>query len=480
MSEEITSCSISRITDIFSRGAGQGMCDKDIPSLVLTRRYIGNALPDTVFQVVSRVLCPGVTNFNPGPMFYFQNRTADFEFFGIGTAATFSAPSLDEWRIRHEGVIEALREHPSGRDICLVGGTSFDGMQPSGVWSEFGGAFFFIPKHYLMRRQGVVEEFSVVGGYGEEEQADIDDIFRSALNSSRGDCAGLAANIEGVTSSVVSNEENNQCRPFLWSESYPLYDTWRVGVGRALEAISADQLQKVVLARESVSSTVANSRLATSVLSFLGAANSTTRFYFSPRGGAVFFGSTPELLFSLRGTSFTSEALAGTLSAATDDSIFVGPKEMQEHRIVVAAIVEKLRSLAGRVEAAEEPRLLDLRDFYHLVTPITAELLGQISPIDLIALLHPTPAVCGTPTTVALDFIREHESFDRGWYAGTIGYVIGDSAEFAVNLRCGLIKDENLRVYVGAGIVEGSTAEREWEELNLKQRRIEASFRKAL
>ena len=103
-------------------------------------------------------------------------------------------------------------------------------------------------------------------------------------------------------------------------------------------------------------------------------------------------------------------------------------------------------------------------------TSIKASIKKEISIRDLLFALHPTPAVCGLPEHYALEKISLFERFDRGWYAGPVGWVSADSAEFAVGIRSALFHQDGVYVWAGAGIVEGSDALQEWQEIETKSR----------
>jgi len=111
---------------------------------------------------------------------------------------------------------------------------------------------------------------------------------------------------------------------------------------------------------------------------------------------------------------------------------------------------------------------LQLRHVQHLQSKMYGSLLPEISDSDLLPVFHPTPAVSGTPDSEARTLIRELEPFDRGWYAGPVGWISRSQAEFAVGIRSGLLCGRILRIYTGAGIVDGSVPDEEWREIEIK------------
>jgi menaquinone-specific isochorismate synthase len=148
--------------------------------------------------------------------------------------------------------------------------------------------------------------------------------------------------------------------------------------------------------------------------------------------------------------------------------LLTSEKDLREHRWVSDVVRSHLEPLCKRVDKPEKERLLKLAHVQHLFTPFHGQLKNGISDGDIVGCLHPTPAVGGHPKDKAYELIRELETFDRGWYAGPIGWINGTGAEFAVAIRSALLNAQQLILYAGSGIVQGSTAEKEWEETEIK------------
>jgi menaquinone-specific isochorismate synthase len=171
-----------------------------------------------------------------------------------------------------------------------------------------------------------------------------------------------------------------------------------------------------------------------------------------------------------------SEAVAGTrgrgetpdADAALREELLTSEKERREHAFVQRALEEALRTLCTTVDGADTPSDLALARGRHLHAPIRGTLRPETSTVDLLEALHPTPAVGGVPRGAALTAIREQEPFDRGWYAGPVGWMGPDAADFAVGIRSGLLHPDRLALFSGAGIVEGSRPDREWAEIEQK------------
>ncbi|MEZ9266541.1 isochorismate synthase MenF, partial [Vibrio splendidus] len=176
------------------------------------------------------------------------------------------------------------------------------------------------------------------------------------------------------------------------------------------------------------------------------------------------------------GTELDTEALAGTIGRgenATEDMELANwlsqdSKNLNENQYVVDDIIERLTPHSQTVHVEKDTRLVRLRKVQHLKRNIHAQLNNGVNGVQLLAALQPTAAVAGLPRKEAMDFILEHEPFARGWYAGSVGYISHQRAEFCVAIRSALVVNDQVQLFAGAGIVPGSVAEHEWQELNKK------------
>ena len=257
----------------------------------------------------------------------------------------------------------------------------------------------------------------------------------------------------------------------------PDRSAWNALVRTALRAIDdpADPLSKVVVARR----TEATAASPITPLALLAAMSRTDdrsfRFLVQTRPGTAFISVTPERLFSLTRRTVHTEAIAGTRprgATPQDDrrlqrELAASTKDLLEHRIVHDAIAAALIRLCTETTASEVT-VLRLPAVQHLMSRLSGELAGGLSAADLIDALHPTPAVGGEPTAAAGRFLAEHEPFDRGWYAAPVGWVGQGEATFAVAIRSALIDDGAVSFYTGNGVVEGSSPDAEWAELEAK------------
>ncbi|MGH3433333.1 MAG: isochorismate synthase [Thermocrispum sp.] len=253
-------------------------------------------------------------------------------------------------------------------------------------------------------------------------------------------------------------------------------------VAAAVKLLRAGELHKVVLARALDVQFPAPVDPAY-LLHNLVAENPGGFTFAAPLPGpraATLVGSTPELLVRRSGNRVYAHPHAGTAPRSADPmldaenaaGLVASQKERTEHALVVDAVVEALRPFCRRMTVPAEPSLTSTPAVWHLGTLISGELSAasaDASALRLAAALHPTPAVCGTPTDAARDLAAELEPFDRGYYAGAVGWVdaAGDG-EWAVSIRCAEVAGRDMRLYAGGGIVAASDPAAELAETSAK------------
>ncbi|MFB6345492.1 MAG: isochorismate synthase MenF, partial [bacterium] len=196
------------------------------------------------------------------------------------------------------------------------------------------------------------------------------------------------------------------------------------------------------------------------------------RFLLEPRERQNFVGASPELLVKKKDTNIETESLAGTIETGKSDrekqkladQLSSNPKDLEEHRIVVDSIVDDLHSLTTSLNVGERD-IRSLDSVQHLYTPIHATASSSQHILEYVKQLHPTPAVGGLPREEALQSIRDVEPFDRGWYAGPLGWFDGEgNGCFAVGIRSALVRQRKAQFFAGAGIVSDSVPREEWDE----------------
>ncbi|TYK44952.1 isochorismate synthase [Actinomadura decatromicini] len=259
-----------------------------------------------------------------------------------------------------------------------------------------------------------------------------------------------------------------------WSQGALPEHAWKDAVAAAVARIRDGRLGKVVLARD------VTARAAAPIDARVLLRRLADRFpacYAFSCAGLV--GATPELLIRRTGGDIESLVLAGTTARGAgpaDDRaraarLFASAKDREEHRYAADMVRDALAPLCAELTVPDEPELLTLPNLTHLASPVRGRLAADRSVLDVVAALHPTPAVAGTPTGTALDLIRELEGMDRGRYAGPVGWVDarGDG-EWGIALRCAEIDGTRARLFAGCGIVADSDPDAELAEARTKLR----------
>jgi isochorismate synthase len=268
--------------------------------------------------------------------------------------------------------------------------------------------------------------------------------------------------------------------PLATEAEQPDHDQWRRLVGLFSGAVGRGRIDKVVLARRVGLRSPVELDVPNALRRLAASAPESTTYAFR-RGGRTFLGATPERLVRTDGRTFRTVAVAGTIRRGADEGedarlgreLLASEKDREEHAIVVASIRDLLRPVAETVEVAPEPEVMTLRFVQHLVTGITGTLRDANGLLALGERLHPTPAVGGEPRDVALALVDEHEGFDRGWYAGPVGWLGADGdGELCVALRCGIVDHTRATLFAGCGIVADSDPDLEWEESRIKLRAV--------
>jgi isochorismate synthase len=253
---------------------------------------------------------------------------------------------------------------------------------------------------------------------------------------------------------------------------------WKRMVEEARAQIRQGEIEKVVLARELRLALPPGDALVPAVRRLRRRYDHCTVFAFS-RSASAFVGATPERLVQVDGATVRATCLAGSTArgageaedAALGEALLNDPKERREHELVVRALRDGLGPVCSQVEIAGTPGLLRMPNVQHLYTAITGTLREPAGVLSLAGRLHPTPAVGGVPRDAAVSLIRRYEKFDRGWYAGPVGWMDRQgNGEFVVALRSALLGASEARLYAGCGILSDSDPEREYQESNLKLR----------
>lgn len=262
---------------------------------------------------------------------------------------------------------------------------------------------------------------------------------------------------------------------YSWQDGTLTPFQWQEQVAYAIEVIKEGRIDKVVLARDITA--VADDAIDSRVILRNLAAEYPSTWVFSIAG---LVGATPELLLRLNKAMVTSRVLAGTISKTGDDekdlalsaSLARSSKDLEEHMYAVRSVTESLAPFCSSTNVPDSPYVLHLANVMHLATDVTGAVDNSPNHIDAFSILeklHPSAAVCGTPTSIASAVIADLEGMSRGRYAGPVGWIDahGDG-ELGIALRCGQIDENKIRLFAGCGIVAGSNPEKELVESQVK------------
>lgn len=258
-------------------------------------------------------------------------------------------------------------------------------------------------------------------------------------------------------------------------------DAFVAAVDAAIAEIASGGVRKVVLARDLVGRLPEGADLRR-VLTYL-ALGYPDSFTYAVNG---LVGSSPETLVRVDRGSVTARVLAGTIGRGADAdtdlaaavTLATSPKDLDEHHYAIADVLRSLSPHSSTLATSEQPFTLKLPNLWHLASDVEGTLSDGATSLDLVGALHPTAAVAGSPTDAALELIARLEPFDRGRYAGPVGWVDGNGdGEWAVALRCAHVSSTGrITAYAGAGIVRESQAAKELAETKMKFRPIVEAF----
>ncbi len=389
------------------------------------------------------------------PRFYWEQPAAGRFRVGVGAAARLTVEGASRFQRAGSGARDLFGaiawEGPGPRIAQLVGGFAFSPAPlANGLWRGFPSGELRLPE---------------------------------LVYSSDG---------AGCVRDVLAGSRWTALRPRPLALGHPVRGVVEIGNGgpepyvgrvqRILDEIREGSLQKVVLARE-VHVTAGSPIDPVAWLVALRERFPTCTLFAVGEGDAVFLGASPERLVRVEGDTVRTAALAGTAprgaSRAADqalgEALCDSSKNGAEHAIVVRYLADALADCCDEVAVAREPVLLRTRTVQHLCTELTARRRpgAPVSLLDLVGRLHPTPAVGGAPSEAALKWLADHESLERGWFAGPVGYVQSNGdGEFAVALRSALARGRTASAWAGAGIVARSQPIAEFTETELKLRTV--------
>jgi len=410
--------------------------------------------------------------FEPGELhFYVERPSADVALAGAEAVVATECAGAGRFAAAEEFVRETLaRTVAVGAVNVPFGGplffSTFGFADEAAAGAAFPAGRVFVPRWQVARSGDCsVAVANTLIRPGADIRADAERIWRAHMKFGAFDYA--APSFAGALEGTIAEER----------EVGP-DGGYEANVAAGVAAIRAGRYRKIVLAR-------ARDLRATTRFHPLRALNALRGrfpdcYAFSAGNGAgsSFIGASPERLVSAAGGTLRTEALAGAAprgrtaaeDAALARELLHSGKDVREQRLVLDSILRRLANV-GVTAAPGRARVRQLPNVQHLCTPVEAPLPAGAELLRIVGELHPTPAVGGTPREPAVAHLRELEPFDRGLYAGALGWVDhrGDG-EFLVGIRSALMCGDTARLYAGAGIVEGSDPAKEFSETELKLR----------
>ena len=345
----------------------------------------------------------------------------------------------------------------------LFGGLAFDiGTSRTEPWQEFGDGAFSLPR---------------IGYTTDGERAALSLAVRGEEILTTEQRLAWVAELDALRSLLAERRRTGEPRDGksrVLAVHRPSRQRWTDEIEAIRAGIARGAFQKIVAARSSRVE-LATALETPAVLRRLSQGlRASTRFAFC-REESTFLGVTPERLLTRRGRSITTEALAGSIASGKEgaERLLRSGKDQREHQLVVDDIVRRLQPLCDRLVVEPQPRIRELRDVLHLLTPISGHLAESRHVLELVEELHPTPAVGGVPTETAMRWISEHELASRGWYAAPVGWFDAEGdGDFAVALRSCVLRGREAFLFAGAGIVRDSDPELEYTETELKKQAL--------
>ena len=401
--------------------------------------------------------------------FFWENASKTMTLVGIGHALTLIDESGDDrfhtieskWKQYCDKIIKEDKD----MDPVLVGGFSFDVRQSStsSEWAQFPNAFFAVPTFQLKIENGktlvainlVTDETETAHRF-EELRLQRDQLIHKAQ---------IQESLSTVKPTVHSMKE-------LEKEHY------LQTVQSITKKIRTGEAEKVVIARK-LALQFEQPVSPSSVLQSVSTEQRDSYLFGIENKEQFFFGATPERLIEIKNGHVYSACVAGSSkrgSHAEEDrqlghALLADKKNREEHQYVVDMITGVFESLCASYTTATQPKLMKVRDIQHLHTPVEGKLGQEGSIFQFIKALHPTPALGGVPTPVAMELIRQEEKLDRGYYAAPVGWTdASGNGEFAVAIRSALLQQDQAWLYAGGGIVADSIPEQEYEETWVKFR----------
>lgn len=354
----------------------------------------------------------------------------------------------------------------------FVGGMKFAVEHSDGIWNEFSDTNWHIPEFLIYK--------NAKGAY-----LVYNSIFEGAVSVS-----SISKKLNNFLLLFFGNSKHLQTKPVRVNEvlgnGAKEKKKWSQKISQIKSFIETGAVQKVVLSRR-IDLVLSEAPTISFIISELQHQQDGCFVYLIKNKNEVFFGASPELLFSIKDKTLHSEAIAGTAPRSEkveeDDSfsfeLLNSAKDREEHLSVLSFLTDSLKAHTEDLDFDPSPVIKKFRNVQHLYSEITAKVNNSTSLFCLMEKVFPSPAVCGYPKESSLNIIKKIEEHNRGLYAGVIGWFnLQNSCEFAVGIRSAVVTEKKLSAFAGCGIMADSAPDAEYDETNLKFKTILSLFKK--
>jgi isochorismate synthase len=429
------------------------------------RHLVTVDLPD---PIIDRLVSGGLASLRARATVCWEKPSQQSSLIGLGIAARLVGDRGATLISALQPIVElstqalVLTTHSAARPR-FVGGGRFDpaGQVCDPAWASFGGWQFVVPCFIVATEQGGLVGSCTMsvepGETPDQVEARLVEALEAALRLDT-----LTEQLSGAEPAPVALEPSE----------------WESRVSAALLEIGRGQYDKVVLARRTTVEASAANEVGTALVNLSAAYPNCYVFKFHTPD-ADWIGATPELLVALDGSAVRAASLAGSRPRSVEGredrrqltELLADAKERSEHQYVAMALREGLTPLCSDLSSPAAPEVMTLANIHHLYTPFEGHVAPGTHILELVAAIHPTPAVGGWPRSEAVAAIDRLEQLDRGWYSGPIGWIdFSGDGEFAVALRAGLVNSTGAVLFAGAGILAGSVPAGELAETETKLR----------
>ncbi len=397
--------------------------------------------------------------------FFWSKPAQSHTMIGFDVLVSFSTRGHSRFNSLKHNYDELLKHWSENQPPVAFIAFAFDADDPmQGCWSHFPNSILTVPRIIIEEKNNI--QRILINLHVEQTDAELDELLtKISITLSR-----FTGNAEKKLCSNTSINKNSPLQSSSLSKKHWL----RLTQNAILSIISGD-FDKLVSTRQ-LSVLAAQAPDIQQLLAKLINYYPSCTIFSYQSDHQTFLTASPERLLSLNNRHISSDAIGGTIDPCSKlNSRFNNDKEklLNEHAIIAEDIYNRLDPYCNELQMPLNPIYKKLHNMYHLETPISGQLRAQENIFDVIAALHPTPAIAGHPAQKAQRWLIQNECYNRGWYTGAFGWISGtDRGELSVFLRCALINKNVLQLFAGAGLVAESDAEQEWQETELKMNTI--------